>query len=315
MADVLKDSLFNERKTRIIDELQTKYETEKKEQQIKILNVQNRSTNLQRNIFFIIAITILFALFASIFIFFQQRRITSQKLHIQDSTIATILQEQTIKTYNAMMIGQEEERKRVAVDLHDRLGSMLATVRAYFSASESSVINDDSENHQLHKKATSLLDQTLDEVRTIANNLNSGLIADLGLRPAIEDLCESISQSSGLDCKAFFYNLEDKINNQTEIAVYRIIQELVSNTVKHAKAKNITIQINRVDESLQVTIEDDGIGYDYAQKIKSPGMGLKNIVTRVEKLDGTFHVESKIGEGSFTSFYIPLKTEELPIQS
>jgi signal transduction histidine kinase/Flp pilus assembly protein TadD len=310
-ATSLKDSLFNENKARIINELQTKYGTEKKEQEIVILNQENKTRSLQRNIFFIGSVALLLILFASIYIFFQQRHISRQKILIQDRKISELLQEQTINTYNAMIVGQEEERKRIAIDLHDRLGSMLSTVKVYFSALKSKNKPDDSESLQLQEKATSLLDLTFDELRKIANDLSTGMITDLGLRPAIEDLSETISRGGNIKCNVLFHNLTERIDNQTEIGIYRITQELLSNILKHAQAKNITIQLNKIDESLQVTVEDDGIGYNYGEKIKSPGMGLKNILLRVEKLGGKFHVDSMPEKGSFSFLEIPIRTEAL----
>lgn len=310
-ATVLRDSVFNENKTRIIDELQTKYETEKKEQQIKILNVENKTRSLQRNILFTGSIALLITITGLIFIFSQQRRISRQRIQIQDKRISELLQEQTINAYNAMIIGQEQERKRIAVDLHDRLGSMLSTVKVYFSAFRAKKKLDDLETIQLEEKATSLLDLTFDELRKIANDLSTGTITDLGLRPAIEDLCETISNGSSIKTKVLFYNLTERIDNQTEIGIYRIIQELLSNILKHAQAKNIIVQLNKIDDTLQVTIEDDGVGYNYNEKMKSPGMGLKNILTRVEKLGGKFHVESEAHKGTFSFLEIPIRTEVL----
>jgi len=307
----LKDSLFNENKTRIINELQTKYGTEKKEQQIIFLNQKSKTESLQRNIFLIGSVALVMILIASIFIFFQQRHISRQKIFIQDRKISSLMQEQTINTYNAMIVGQEEERKRIAIDLHDRLGSMLSTVKVYFSAFKSKKEGNDLQSSQLHDKATSLLDLTFDELRKITNDLSTGMITDLGLRPAIEDLCETISKGSNIKCKTLFHNLNERIDNQTEIGIYRITQELLSNILKHAQAKNITVQLNKIDETLQVTIEDDGIGYNYNEKIKSAGMGLKNILTRVEKLGGKFHVDSVAQKGSFSFLEIPIGTDAL----
>jgi signal transduction histidine kinase len=107
------------------------------------------------------------------------------------------------------------------------------------------------------------------------------------------------------------YNLEERIDTQTEIGIYRVIQELFSNILKHSQAKHVTVQLNKIEGSLQITIEDDGVGFNYQEKIKSPGMGLKNISLRVEQLQGTFHIDSEPGRGSVSIVEIPLKTEEL----
>ena len=310
-AAAMRDSLFSLQKSKVIDELQTKYETEKKEQQIALLNQENKAKDLQKNIFLIGSIALVLILLALIFIFFQQGHLSRQKVKIQGQRIEKLLRDQEINAYNSMMVAQESERKRIAIDLHDRLGSMLSTIRAYFSVITHDAETNEQPNLQLHTKTTSMLDSTLDELRKISNNLSTGIITTLGLRPAIEELCETISNGSGIDCKALFYNLEERIDTQTEIGIYRIIQELLSNILKHAQAKHVTVQLNKIDSSLQITIEDDGVGFNYQEKIKSPGMGLKNISVRVEQLRGTFHIDSELGRGSVSIVEIPLKAEEL----
>ncbi|HYV94615.1 MAG TPA: sensor histidine kinase [Chitinophagales bacterium] len=307
----LRDSIFNESKTRIIGDLQTKYETEKKNARILFLDQENKTKNLQRNILLFGSITLLIILCGLSFIFIQSRRLAKQKLRLRDQEISDLLQEQAIKTYNALLVGQEEERKRIAVDLHDRLGSILSTVKVYFSALRTEDALSGVEKSELQDKASSLLDLSFDEVRKIANNLSTGLISDSGLRPAIEELCETISNGGNVKCKIYFNNLNGRINNQTEIGIYRIIQELLSNILKHAQAKNIVIQLTKIDEHLQVSVEDDGTGYNYSEKLKSPGMGLKNILTRVKKLNGTFHVDSMPEKGTFSLIEIPIGIDEL----
>jgi len=308
-ADTLKDSLFNENKTKIIEELQTKYETEKKEQEIKILDQENRNKELQRNIFLAGTIASLLALTAILFIFIQRQHIAKQRSQIQNQKIQELLKKQEIETYNAMLEGQEAERKRIALDLHDRLGSMLSTVKAYFTAANHRREVNGPSDSKLHEQATALLDQTFDELRKIANNLSTGTITSLGLLPALEDLCDTISRGSSVHCRVLSSNIDERIDSQTEIGVYRITQELLSNALKYAQAKSITVQVNRIDHILQLSVEDDGIGYDYNERIKSRGMGLKNILTRVEKLNGKFHVDSAPGAGAFAFIEIPILTE------
>jgi signal transduction histidine kinase len=275
------------------------------------LNEQNKTASLQRNIYLNGLISLLLIFIAALFIFFQQRHIARQRIHIQDRKISELLQEQTIKTYNAMIVGQEEERKRIAIDLHDRLGSMLSTIKMYFSEMKSRKEADHLEISQLQDKTTLLIDLSFDEVRKIASDLTTGMITDAGLRPAIEELCETIARGSDIKCKAIFHNLNERIDNQTELGIYRITQELLSNILKHAQAKNITVQLNRIENSLQVSVEDDGIGYNYNEKLKTESMGLKSILTRVQKLKGDFHVESAPGKGTFSFLEVPIKAEAL----
>ena len=300
----LKDSLYNESKTRIINELQTKYDTEKSKQEIKLLNEENRAKDLRQNLFLILIIALSGILVALSYIYYQRQRIAKQGSLIQKQKIEDLIRQHELGVYNSLMTGQERERKRIAGDLHDRLGSLLATVKAYFSALKPSLDPLHNRELDLYGKASSLIDQTVAEVYQISNDLNSSVV-NFGLERAVRDLCETITQGSDITCKVLAYNLDDPIDHDTEIGIYRVVQELLSNILKHAHAKTVTIQLNRVDGMLQVTVEDDGVGFNFQEKINSGRMGLKNMMARVEKLNGTFYVDSVAGRGSFTILKVP----------
>ncbi len=304
----LSDSLLNDEKIKQIASMQTLYETEKKEQQITLLAEQNKTRSAQRNFFIAGSIVLLLGLFVLGIYYVQRNRINKKNAQIAEQKISTLLNEQEIKTYNAMIDGQEEERKRIAGDLHDRLGSMLSTVKLLFSALDDKLDKAQEENKMQYERAGMLLDEAVAEVRRISHNLSTGMVISFGLVTALQELTESINQSGMIQCKLLTYGKKERLDQQTEIGVYRMIQELISNILKHAKASVITIQLNHMDTTVSVSVEDNGIGFNVAEKIKSGGLGLKNLEARAAKLNGTFYVDSQPGKGTLSVIEIPIQT-------
>lgn len=302
----LSDSLLNAEKISSISDMQVKYETEKKEQQITLLDEQNKTRSAQRNFFIAGSVVLLLGFFVLGFYYLQRNKLAKKNEEISQQKISSLLNEQEIKSYNAMIEGQEEERKRIATDLHDRLGSMLSTVKLLFSSLDLKIDKAQDENKMQYERAGNLLDEAVVEVRRISHNLSTGIVMSFGLVPALQELCESIDNSKLIKCKLLHYGMDQRLDQHIEIDIYRIVQELFGNILKHAKAKQITLQLNRVDGSINITVEDDGIGFDVAEKMKSGGMGLKNLEARAAKLNGVFHVDSKPGTGTISIIEIPV---------
>lgn len=198
----------------------------------------------------------------------------------------------------AMLEGQEAERKRIATDLHDRLGSMLATVKLYFNSVEENIALHKNENREQYEKANLLLDEACDEVRKISHDLASNILVKEGLLAALEELKETVSKSNRIKMNLLAFGLNSRLNAQKEIILFRIVQELTGNALKHSGAKNLTVQLNRVDTNLNLIVEDDGKGFDPEIALKKNGMGLKNLHERVHKLNGKVNIDSQEGKGS-----------------
>lgn len=307
----LRDSILNQEKISSISEMQTKYDTEKKEQRILLLGEQNKTRSAQRNFFIAGSLVLLLGLFILAYYYWQKRRLAAKNEELAKQRIEGLLNEQEIKSFNALIKGQEEERQRIATDLHDRLGSMLSTVKLLFSALDSKFDKKDSDGKNQYDKATNLLDESCEEVRRVSHNLSTGMVSSLGLQTALKELCDGIDQSGLIQCKLLIYGLEERLDNQTEIGIYRIIQESLNNALKHSKASNVTVQLNCLEDSLSITIEDNGIGFD-PKKIKENmgGMGLSNLEMRAKKLKGSFHIDSSPGKGSISMIDIPLIQHE-----
>lgn len=306
----LKDTLLNAEKYKAVTEIEQKYETEKKEQQIVLLAEQNKTQSAQRNFLIAGSIVLLLGLFILGYYYWQKRRIAAKNEEIAQQKIEGLLNEQEIKSYNALIKGQEEERQRIAIDLHDRLGSMLSTVKLLFSALQAKFDKTDKDGLGQYEKASDLLDESCQEVRRVSHNLSTGLVSSLGLKNALEELCSGVNQSGLIKCKLLIYGLDESLESQTEIGIYRIIQETLNNTLKHSKASKVTVQVNRLDESLSVTIEDNGVGFNPERVKAKGGMGLRNLEMRAQKLFGQYHIDSRPGRGSIAMIEIPLNHQQ-----
>ncbi len=275
-------------------------------------NSEKERAKIERKNTFITSLIIVLAL--ALFLFFailygnkqkQKARLAEKNRQLGQQKIEELLKTQELKSMNAMIEGQEEERKRIARDLHDRLGSMLAMVKIHYKSVEENIENLRTDNKKQYEKANDLLDTACEEVRKIAHNMTSGVLMKFGLVAALEDLKEKLEQTRKIKIDFIAHGLDNRLENDVEITLYRIVQELISNILKHAGAKEITIQLLRSDQGLNVVVEDDGIGFDTRTK-KDPGMGLKNVASRVDKLNGEFTIDSTSGNGTTVTIDIPL---------
>ncbi len=306
LQNTISDSLLNEEKVKQIAQMNVLYDTEKKIQQIQLLDAQNKAKEARANLLLAGVLSLIVGIGILLFILFQRNKLAKKNEKIAQQRIENILNEQEIKTYNAMMDGQEEERQRIANDLHDRLGSMLSTVKLLFSALDNKIDTAIDENKQQYVKATNLLDEACVEVRRISHNLSTGMVSNFGLKAALEELSDSINDSEIISCKLLIYGMDNRLNTSIEIGIYRMIQEIINNILKHSKASNITIQLNKIEDSISITIEDNGVGFNVKEQKKSGGLGLASIEARAKKLFGSYTVDSSIGRGSISIIEIPI---------
>lgn len=304
----LKDSLSNS----FLSAVNYKLNYEKEVGKVVLLEERQHSVN-QRNtfVFVVLILLLLFVISASAAIIYNLNANRKKQMAEQDAMdahrkIDELIREQELKTNYARLEGQDEERKRVAADLHDRLGSMLSTIKLYFSYLDNKLDTLKNDSFVKYEKATELLDDACEEVRKIAHNMQSGLLTKYGLQAELEDLVETINQSNQLEVELFSHGLNERLELIIEAKIYRIIQELVSNVLKHAQASKLNIQINRFQGVLNIIVEDNGIGFQTGEVLKEEkGMGIKNIRSRVHDLEGTLHIDSGRGKGTTVSIDIP----------
>lgn len=231
----------------------------------------------------------------------RKQKLAEQAKEIETQKLTTVLKEQELMAIDAMIEGQEKERQRIANDLHDDLGGLMATVKLHFNALK------DKDSPELFDKTNRLIDEAYEKVRTVAHAKNSGVIAKQGLLKAVENMAEKISSSNQIEIEVFDHGLDQRLENSLELTLFRIIQELITNVIKHAKATEATIHLTNHEDSINIMVEDNGKGFNPNQITKTnKGMGISSIDKRIEHLDGKLTIESEVGKGTTIIIDIPL---------
>ena len=296
-AVVYADSIINEGNLKHINLLQTQYETEKKEHQIVILKKQKETSNL-----YIILLIIILLVLISISVFsykntLQKRKIVKQELDLKEQKINQLEKEHQLIAAQLVIQGGEAERTRMARDLHDGLGGLLSGVKLALNNMKGNVILSE-DNVRDFDRAIDMLDSSIKELRRVAHNMMPEALIKFGLKDTLLDFCQSLNELNEMDIKFQFLGEFLRVDNKLEINVFRILQELVNNAVKHSQAKSLIIQMIQETNRLCFIVSDNGIGFD-TELVKSyKGIGLSNIKSRVESMKGLLDVYSKPGEGS-----------------
>ena len=307
----LTDSILSIENLKQFTEIQTKYETEKKEREIIELKTINTEINYKRtqNRYLLFSVTgvliITLLLVYSILKNFKRRKLVAQQKHtIETQRLEKRLKEQELEGIDAIIDAQEKERDKIANDLHDNLGSKIATLKLYIEEIANNENYNQKDKNHLYGKLKDLADDTYREIRTIAHQKNFGTFIDKGLIPSIKAISNQISSSHKISIEVINVNVNRHIKNTIEIQIFRIIQELLTNCIKHAKATKVIIQFSEYEQVLNVIVEDNGKGFDINE---TPlGFGLKNVKKRIEKMGGTIEIDATLNTGSSLILNIPL---------
>ncbi len=213
--------------------------------------------------------------------------------------------EKQLVALTSILQGQEEERSRMAKDLHDGLGGMLSGIKLNLSSLEDNVAMHHSDKI-LFSKSIVQLDNAIAEMRRVAHNMMPEALLKFGLSEAVQDYCDGINESNTVKIKYTGLGPASPMEKPAEVTLYRIIQELTNNAIKHAEAKSIFIQIARHDHGLTLTVEDDGKGFDANELNAVRGAGLRNVQSRVDYLKGSFIIDSEPGKGTAVNIEIPV---------
>jgi len=290
----IKDSVFTAEKQKTVYELEQKYETAKKEEQIAKLEAQTRIQDLeltQSRATIIIVITLFGLTGTLLFLLYKRSRYKQHIAHIRET------EELQRQRFTAVLEAEENERSRVAKDLHDGIGQLLSVAKLTLSAVE----DEREDNMRMIRNSMSVLDQATKEVRAISHNMMPAALTDIGLSAALEDLFVKVNEAKLLQIKLEANGLEERLPLSVEIAVYRVIQEVVNNMIKHSKADKINVRIRRQGAAVSLAISDNGIGFEKEVIAKSKGLGWKNILSRISMLNGEIEVDSQPGAGTSVS--------------
>ena len=245
-------------------------------------------------IIFIVLAGIIYLVFvAGLFLFLFQYR---KRLIMHEN-------EKQLLAINSILKGQEEERSRMAKDLHDGVGGLLSGIKLNLSSMKGNLIIHENDA-RLFNKSILQLDNAIAEMRRVAHNMMPEALIKFGISEAIQDFCDDINESNTIKLKFIPINLQGPLEKSTEVILFRIAQELCNNAIKHAGAKNIFIQLSQHQKGLSLVVEDDGKGFDTGQMHK--GAGLKNVQSRIEYLRGNWDIKSEPGSGTSVNIEIPL---------
>ena len=293
------DSAISLESKKYATELEKKYESEKKDKQIVIQQSQLQKRKIMNYVLLGSAAVLLI-------ISFLTYRNYDQKKKLQQQRIIELESEKKLTATEAVLKGEEQERTRLAKDLHDGLGGMLSGIKYSFQTMKGNLIMTP-DNQQAFERSMDMLDSSIKEMRRVAHNMMPEALVKFGLDTALKDFCNDISQSGALKVNYQSMGLEDAVIDQTTgITIYRIVQELLNNTMKHAAAKTAIVQVSKTGGLLSVTVEDDGKGFDTSILKQSKGIGWSNIQHRIEFLKGKLDVNSQKEKGTSVLIELPV---------
>jgi len=310
---VIKDSLYNSATTNHILELQEQYDTKQKEQAIQQLNIENKNIALESELktkqlnqfLLVIVLGALVMCILGIVWWYRNRQQQERMKHtkiLHDKKVNQLINQQEIEMLDAVVDAQQKERKGVAKEIHDTLGSFLATLKYQHEAGKDLAASPaELEQFLLMEK---LIGQTATEVRNIAHQMATGEKFDFDLKAAIDQLVNRIRGTQQFDLEFNYIGLVHPLPRDMELMLYRVTQELLSNILKHAQASEVVLQINQGESELMLMIEDDGKGF--SSNNQQDGLGLRSIRERVEYFNGMVNIDSHPKRGTTVVLTIPI---------
>ncbi|MDF2933823.1 MAG: Two-component system sensor histidine kinase [Chryseobacterium sp.] len=298
----LNDSIFSVEKAKNINEIITKYEVDKKNNQILLLNQQKEFQEKKSKLVLVSSLLFILILIGILYFVYKksqfQKKLRHQENINHEQEKEKLLQEQEIKEMNALIKGTDSERNRIAKDLHDGIAGDLAGIKLLLAKE-----NLDLNNKNLEKIQDNLSD-VFQEIRQISHNLSINNLKDKNLKNLLSDLEANYRKRNEFNFDVHIYP-EDALDDLSEIKkinIYRVLQELLNNISKHAKATEVELSVNRHLDDINIIITDNGIGFSIDEK----GIGLKNIQERLEIISGVINIHSDKTKG--TSVIIELKS-------
>ncbi|MBX2915460.1 MAG: hypothetical protein KF856_09355 [Cyclobacteriaceae bacterium] len=308
---IYADSATNSETQKLILSLESRYQHQKKESEIATLTnlaTQKELEVVKQNrlligvgIFSCGALLILGLLYMNS----RQRQLLAEhKQSLQREHIKFLEGQQQVATLQGILKGQDEERGRLAKDLHDGLGGLLSGVKFSLTNMKSNVVLD-AESAFVFERALDMLDNSISELRRVAHNMMPEVLVKFGLEEALKSYCDSIQQSGIFKVNFQSLGSEIRMTSNNELILYRIVQELLNNAAKYAKASTVLVQLAFHENEISITVEDNGVGFDVNKTQQSTGAGWNNIRSRVEYLGGTVDVSSS-STGTSVYLHIPV---------
>ncbi|HFA49016.1 MAG TPA: hypothetical protein ENJ95_08365 [Bacteroidetes bacterium] len=295
----LKDSIFNAKSAEGIAHYQTLYETEKKEQQIKVqqLEIDNQQQRIrfQRTLTGSIAAGLL-AIFGFLFLRSRQK----QQRRLQEEAIRH--QERLLQ---ATVESVEAERKRISKDLHDGIGQQLSGLKMAWQQLSEKWRSESPAQAEKLDGLTNILNDAATEVRNISHQMMPASLRQLGLTAALQDMLQKSFSHTSVKYEFEQMGADGRFAENIEIGLYRIAQELINNIIKHSNAQSVSVELFKTKTHLVLTVEDDGKGFDM-ENMEDAGNGLHNISSRAKSVKGKIQFEQRSGSGVSATVRVPI---------
>ncbi|MGZ8523415.1 MAG: ATP-binding protein [Chitinophagaceae bacterium] len=305
--NLINDSLNLEGKQKQVSALETKYETRikefeiaqlQKDKQLQSLSIRQKST---LNYYLIGSLGVFLVVGFLIYRNLRHRQqLARQQEELHQQKIRELEKDKQLVAVDSLLRGQEEERSRLAKDLHDGLGGLLSGVKFSLSNMKDNLTITPG-NMAVFERSVDMLDTSINELRRVAHNMMPEMLDKFGLDEALKEYCNTVNATKQLTVKYQSIGMEARLEKSTEIVLYRTIQELLNNILKHAAASEAFIQLIRENDRLNIVVEDNGKGFDTVLLENSKGAGWVNIRSRVEYLKGQLDIHSEPGKGTLVN--------------
>lgn len=290
----LYDTIFKREKLADVSHYRTLYETEKKEQENLQLNIQNQKViNRNKSLVAYFSLGVAVLVLIGTFIFWRNRK-------------KSLLERERLqqKMLNAIIEAEEKERVRIAKDLHDGVGQLITMARLHVSS-----IEDEVPEEINHSITTSLktLDNAIEEVRNVSHDLMPGVLVELGLVAALRQLAGNLNTSGLIAVHLRCETEHERFHRSSELALYRVVQEVTNNMIRHSEATEIHILLKEKEGSLLLKISDNGKGFDVSLIPQSKGIGWRNILSRIQMINGKVDIRSGAISGTEVEVKLPIQ--------
>lgn len=302
----IRQSIFSKEQMARLNDLEVRYQTAQKDKRIlaQNLEIERNQSRLDRERLIrngIVAAGLLsLIIFGSVWFNLRQKRLLDQK------RMDAMEKEKQLNQIQAFVDGEEEERRRIARDLHDGMSSSLSATKLMMEGIKSRM---QEENRPMLQTAIEAIDTSSKELRRISHNMLPEVLLKYGLVEALETFIQPISSNGKVNVVFQHYGVGRMENSSVELVAYRVIQELINNVLKYAAAGNLLIQLNQSEDQLYITVEDDGKGFVVGT---GDGVGMKNVKDRVSYVQGELNIESSPGKGSTITITLPLDPVFVP---
>jgi signal transduction histidine kinase len=302
------DSVNSKDQVELMHEMEAKYQSTAKDKSLSqkqlLIERSNAAIHNKNNLILFSISGIVIMVLLTLLIYFYNR--SKRRLALQH--IEALETDRELKILQAMMDGEERERGRIAGHLHDGIGGMISAIKMHLGVSK--LENEALGKSEAYQQGLHLLEDMAKEVRKTAHNLMPEVLHKYGLEEAIRLHCRSTSNKT-LEVHFQSYNLTKEWNSNAELIIYRIVQELVNNAVKHAACTEVLVDISQDEKSMTITVEDNGKGFTPSEQNSKDGMGLSNIRSKAVALEGKIELTSEPGTGTTVTIELPLQNLEL----